>query len=66
MSLGMIVVLMMLIEGLIIHVDVLFQSRHEPYHGYSGFLTMCFSGFLMSSVALHVASLHGWLVAIFS
>ena len=60
----MFAVLMMLIEGLLIHVDVLFQSEHEPDQGYPGFLTRCFSGFLMSSIALHVTSLHGWLVAV--
>jgi len=53
-------VLMMFVGGLLIHVEVLFQSKYEPDHGYPRVLTTCFGGFLMSSVTLHVVSLHGW------
>ena len=56
-------VLMISVGGLLIHVEVLFQSEYELDHGYLGFLTRCFSGFLMSGIALHIVSLHGWLIA---
>ena len=56
-------VVMMSVGGLLIHVEVLFQSKYEPDHGYPRVLTTCFGGFLMSGVALHVASLHGWSIA---
>ena len=52
-------VLMMSVGGLLIHVEVLFQSKFENHHGYPGVLTRCFGGFLMLGIALHIASLHG-------